>query len=122
MTKYSVRRKDGELYLDMTLDQRSSDYIMANYINKIQYVALQMMIASHCGFKLGKFCHLVQNLHIYDRHFDAVKELLDRDTLTEQPYIELNINKSFYDITIDDFTVKNIKNIKKLPFNLEIAI
>jgi thymidylate synthase len=106
----------------MTLTQRSSDYIMANYINKIQYVALQMMVANHCGYKLGKFAHLVQNLHIYDRHMVAVNELLDKHPLTEQPYIELNSDNSFYDITIDDFTIKNIENIKKLSINLEIAI
>jgi thymidylate synthase len=122
MTKYSVRRKDGELYLDMTLDQRSSDYIMANYINKIQYVALQMMIASHCGFKLGKFCHLVQNLHIYDRHFDAVKEIMDRTILSENPIIELTTKKDFYSITIDDFKVNGTEGIQKLSEKLEIAV
>lgn len=121
-TTWSVRKVDGEYYLDMTLDQRSSDYIMANYINKIQYVALQMMVASEIGYKLGKFCHLVQNLHIYDRHMNAVKELLDRVPLDEYPYIELNTDKSFYEITIDDFIIKNIKGIKKLSVNLEIAI
>ena len=54
-TMWSVRKIDGEYYLDMTLTQRSNDYIMAGYINKIQYVALQMMVASHCGYKIGKF-------------------------------------------------------------------
>ena len=121
-TLWSVRKSNDTYYLDMTLTQRSSDYIMANYINKIQYVALQMMVANHCGYKLGKFAHLVQNLHIYDRHMVAVNELLDKPPLTEQPYIELNSDNSFYDITIDDFTIKNIENIKKLSINLEIAI
>ena len=44
----------------------------------------------------------------------AVNELLDKTPLTEQPYIELNSDNSFYDITIDDFTIKNIENIKKI--------
>jgi thymidylate synthase len=122
MTKYSVRRKDGELYLDMTLDQRSNDYVTAGFINKIQYVALQMMIASHCGFKLGKFCHLVQNLHIYDRHFDAVKEIMDRTILSENPIIELTTKKDFYSITIDDFKVNGTEGIQKLSEKLEIAV
>ena len=78
-TLWSCRKVDGEMFLDMTLIQRSSDYIMAGYINKIQYVALQMMIAHHLGYKVGKFCHLVQNLHIYDRHIDAANEILKRD-------------------------------------------
>lgn len=121
-TIWSVRKVNETYYLDMTLNQRSSDYIMANYINKIQYVALQMMVASHVGYKVGKFCHLVQNLHIYDRHFNAVHEILSRVPLEESPYIELVSNKSFYDFTIEDFIIKNTSNIKKLSSKLEIAI
>ena len=122
MTKYSVRRKDGELYLDMTLDQRSNDYIMAGYINKIQYVALQMMVASHCGFRLGKFCHMVQNLHIYDRHMDAVAEIMQNKPVEQNPRIELETNKSFWSITKDDFKVVGAEGIPKLSGKLEIAV
>jgi thymidylate synthase len=121
-TIWSVRKVNGEFYLDLTLTQRSSDYIMSNYINKIQYVSLQMMVTNHCGYKVGKFCHLVQNLHIYDRHFDAVDEILNRKPLEHQPYISLKSDKSFYDFTIDDFKIGNIENIMKLSSNLEIAI
>ena len=93
-TIWSVRKNNDTYYLDMTLNQRSNDYIMAGYINKIQYVALQMMVASHLGYKVGKFCHFVQNLHVYDRHFDAASELLNRTPLEQQPRIELVSNKS----------------------------
>tara|TARA_R110002020_G_scaffold456896_1_gene673627 strand:- start:1024 stop:1269 length:246 start_codon:yes stop_codon:yes gene_type:complete len=81
-----------------------------------------MMIAGHCGYKVGKFCHLVQNLHIYDRHLDSASELLNREPLEEQPYIELAGNKSFYQYKIEDFKVYNTKNIKKLSKSLEIAV
>lgn len=121
-TLWSVRKVNGDFYLDLTLNQRSNDYIMAGYINKIQYVALQMMISSHLGYKPGKFCHLVQNLHIYDRHFEAVNEILDRKSTNRQPSISLKSDKSFYDFTIDDFEIHNVDGIKKLSFDLEIAI
>ena len=121
-TLYSVRKIDDEYYLDMTLTQRSNDYIMAGYINKIQYVALQMMVASHCGYKVGKFCHLVQNLHVYDRHMDSVKELLNREPLNTNPHIELTTSKNFYDITVDDFKIIETEGIQKLSQKLEIAI
>lgn len=119
----SVRKVGEDKVLDMTLIQRSNDYLVAGYINKIQYLALQMMIAGHCGYKVGKFCHLVQNLHIYDRHFDGVSELLDRTPLeTDLPYIELTENKNFYDYTIDDFKIYNIDKIMKINSQLELAI
>ena len=121
-TIWSVRKRDNINYLDMTLIQRSNDYLMAGYINKIQYVALQMMVASHLGYTVGKFCHFVQNLHIYDRHFDAAIELINKTPLDIQPSIRLKENKNFYDFTVDDFEILNTENISKVKSPLEIAI
>ena len=120
-TTWSIREKNGEFYLDMTLNQRSSDYIMANYINKSQYLAFMMMVASHLNYKLGKFCHMVQNLHIYDRHIEAANEILSREPKMESPIIKLINNKNFYQIKIEDFLIEN-NNGEKLKSPLEIAI
>ena len=60
--------------------------------------------------------------HTYDRHFDGVREILNRTPLSVQPKIELNEQKSFYDFTVEDFKISNIDNIKKLSNNLELAI
>jgi thymidylate synthase len=121
-TLWSVRKGDDGLILDMTLIQRSSDFITAGYINKIQYTALLMMVAEHCNYKVGKFCHLVQNLHIYDRHFDAVAELLNKEPLDIQPKLVLKENKNFYDYTIDDFEIVGTEGITKINSKLELAI
>lgn len=121
-TIWSCRKINGEMYLDLTLIQRSNDFLMAGYINKIQYVALQMMIAGHCGYKPGKFAHLVQNLHIYDRHIPAAHELLSKESLNTNPSIELLNQKNFYDYSIEDFKILNIKGITKINNPLEIAI
>jgi len=121
-TLWSVRKVGEELMLDMTLIQRSNDYLVAGYINKIQYVALQMMVAGHCGYKVGKFCHLVQNLHIYDRHFDASTELLNKEPLDIQPKLILKEDKNFYDYTINDFEIIGIDAISKINSKLELAV
>ena len=121
-TLWSVRKINGVMYLDLTLNQRSQDYIMAGYINKIQYVALQLMVCSHLGYKPGNFCHFVQNLHLYDRHIDAAKEILDKEPLHIQPYIKLKNHKNFYDFDINDFEVGEIKGITKLKSKIELAI
>lgn len=122
LTEWSVRKISGEYYLDLTLIQRSQDYLMSSHINKLQYSALQMMIAGHLNYKVGKFCHLMQNLHVYDRHFDALNEILEREPLDVQPKIILKSNKNFYEYTIDDFEITGIENIKKINSPLEIAI
>jgi thymidylate synthase len=121
-TLWSVRKVNNEFYLDLTLVQRSSDYIMAGYINKIQYVALQLMVAGHCGYSVGKFSHLVQNLHIYDRHFNAVDELLNKVPIDTQPLLRLKQIKNFYEYTVDDFEITGVDKITKLQTKLEIAI
>ena len=121
-TSWSVRKVNGEYYLDMTLNQRSNDYIVAGYINKIQYVALMMMVANHCSFEVGNFVHFVQNLHIYDRHMEAAREILDRDPIEEQPIIALPRGGTFFEYGIEDFIVPSVEGIKKLESKLEIAI
>jgi len=121
-TLWSVRKSNGQFYLDLTLNQRSNDYIVSGYINKIQYVALQLMICGHLGYKPGKFCHFVQNLHIYNRHIEAANEILSNESMNIMPRIELNVNKNFYDITIDDFEIFDVKDIPKLKSSIELAI
>ena len=108
-TIWSVRKVNNEFYLDLTMIQRSNDYIMAGYINKIQYVALQMMIASHLNYKVGIFCHFVQNLHVYDRHFNAMDEILNRTPLDVQPLIKLKEEKNFYEFNVNDFEIEYIE-------------
>jgi len=121
-TIWSVRKINNEIYLDLTLIQRSNDYIMAGYINKIQYVALQMMIASHLNYKVGVFCHFIQNLHVYDRHENAMNEILNRTPLYIQPLIKLKNNRNFYDFSVNDFDIENVDEIKKINSVLELAI
>lgn len=123
-TLWTVRKKQNVYYLDMTLTQRSQDAIMATYINKIQYVALQMMVACHLGYEVGTFAHFIQNYHIYDRHLDACSEILEREPLSFQPYIKLNCpsGTNFYNIKLEDFEVVTSNDIKKIKSKLEIAI
>lgn len=108
-------------FLDLMLVQRSSDLLVAASINCIQYVALQMMIAKSCGLKAGKFTRVVNNLHIYDRHFDSVEEILNRE-IGKQPILKLNSNKNnFYDFTIEDFEIENYE-FQSPQIKFEIAI
>ena len=116
-------------YIDLTLFQRSMDYLTTSSINPAQYVMLGMIVANHLTFKtgikheVGKFLHIVQNCHIYEAHFDAAKEILEREPINEQPLIKLKCKpKNFYEHTIDDFEFSNLEGIKPLTNKLEIAI
>lgn len=116
-------------YIDLTLIQRSQDYLTTSSINSSQYVMLAMMVAGHLTFKtgikhsVGKLSHFIQNLHIYEKHLDAAKEILEREETGLQPKIELVCEpKNFYEHTIDDFKFTNLEGIKPLTEKLEIAI
>lgn len=121
-TIWSVRKNNNKIYLDLTLNQRSNDYIMAGYINKIQYVSLLLMVCGHLNYLPGKFSHFVQNLHIYDRHIEAAEEILNKKEIDIQPQLILNENKDFYTYSEDDFTIKGVKEISKISSKLEIAV
>ena len=126
----------------MLLVQRSGDMLTASGpggINEIQYAAFLMMIARHTGYEPGVFSHVVANEQIYDRHLDAANQMLslfsarDREEFVEwvedetirqlsQPRLVLNPEKTnFYDMTIDDFTMKNYNPIKP-QLRLELGI
>ncbi len=116
-TLFSVR----DNFLDTMLIQRSSDLLVAASINCIQYVALQMMVAKVCNLIPGKFTRVVNNLHIYDRHFENANEILNRE-IGIQPILKLNTDKNnFYDFTIDDFEVENY-NFTTPQLKFELAI
>lgn len=131
LTIWNVRNDGkGNEFLDMCLVQRSGDMLTASGaggINEIQYTALLMMIARHCGYEAGVFTHFVANEQIYDRHKEQAYEMLHRaiDTTyihSKKPKLILNPEKTnFYDMTIEDFTLEDYEPIKpQLPLELGI--
>ena len=122
-TMFDVRRVEGEIYLDATLTQRSNDMLVAHHINAMQYVALQMMIAKHFGWKVGKFFYFINNLHIYDNQFEQAEELLRREPSDCQPHLVLNVpdGTNFFDIKPEDFELVDYDPVKpQLKFDLAI--
>ncbi len=108
-TVFNVRHgQDGIDYLDMSLFQRSSDFLTAGCINQVQYLVLLYLVARHTGYTPGRFTWFYNNIQIYDRHLKQAEELLKREPINCTPIIKLNPNKTnFYDFTVDDITIEN---------------
>lgn len=112
---------DGKL--NCTVIQRSGDLLAAAASggwDTIQYAVLVHMLAQVCGYEVGELVHIVNNLHIYDRHVDIVKEVLNNP---EYPAPTLWINpeiKDFYAFTEDDFKLIDYKSTK-LETKFEVA-
>ena len=132
-TIWNVRKWKGEMFLDLMLTQRSSDWLVAGNINQTQYVALLMMVAQHCGYTPGVFTHVMANVQIYDRHleqaillsrrYEEKKETEDKygSSLLISPRLSLKQGKNFYEITKDDFTIDYYTPMKP-QLKFEVAI
>lgn len=125
-TTYNVVQLDGKRLLNMQLTIRSSDYITAGAINRVQYYALGLQICGHLEHVTGikhdlQFCVLTNDLHIYDRHLFAIDELLQIEPCKEPLGLELKGIKNFYDYDIEDYVITRGKT-HKLSKELEIAV
>lgn len=117
---YNVTQEKGEdrLTLNMVLQQRSQDVLTANNWNVCQYAILLMMVAQVCGMVPGELLHVIADAHIYDRHVDIVRELIQR-TCYPAPRVTLNPEiKDFYAFTTADLLVENYQagpQVKNIP-------
>ncbi|WP_440321974.1 thymidylate synthase [Laedolimicola sp.] len=117
---YNVTKRSGEekLVLNMVLNQRSQDVLAANNWNVCQYAILLMMVAQVCDMVPGELVHVIADAHIYDRHVDIVRELIERP---EHPAPKVWLNpevKDFYAFTTDDLHVEGYETepqIKDIP-------
>ena len=117
---FNVTQKEGEdkLTLNGILNQRSQDVLAANNWNVCQYSILLMMLAQVCDMNVGELVHVIADAHIYDRHVDIIKELIERPT-HPAPKVYLNPEiKDFYDFTPNDVIIENYitePQIKNIP-------
>ena len=106
---YSVTLNVTGNRLNMILNQRSQDMLVANNWNVCQYAILLCMFAQVSGFEAGELVHVIADAHIYDRHVDAVKRIIELEPF-EAPKLWINPEvKDFYDFTLDDFKLIDYK-------------
>ena len=104
--------------LNMCLMQRSQDILAANNWNVCQYAILLMMVAQCVDMVAGELLHVIVDAHIYDRHVDIVRELIQRP---QYPAPKVSLNpavKNFYDFTTDDLIVEDYQTgpqVKGIP-------
>ena len=119
-TTWNVTEEKGsdKLVLNMVLNQRSQDVLAANNWNVCQYAILLMMVAQVCDMVPGELLHVIADAHIYDRHVDAIRELIGRE---EYPAPKVHLKpevKDFYQFTTADLLVEDYQagpQIKNIP-------
>ena len=121
---FNVIQKPGhdKLTLNGILNQRSQDILAAFAWNEWQYACLIALLAQTCDMEAGEFVHVIADAHIYDRHVDAVKELMAR---TPQPAPKVWINPDihdFYAFTRDDVKLIDYQVAGDQIKNIPIAV
>lgn len=107
--------------LNAILNQRSQDILAANNWNVVQYSVLVHMLAQVCGFEPGTLMHVISDAHIYDRHVDIIREMIERPQFPA-PKFSLNPEiKDFYDFTVDDITIEDYQKNPQIK-NIPIAV
>ena len=104
--------------LNGILNQRSNDVLTANNWNVVQYAILLIMFAQVSGFKAGELVHVIADAHIYDRHVDIVKEIIQREPLPAPKLIVDPDIRNFYDFSVDSFKLESYEYHpldKKIP-------
>ena len=89
--------------LNGLLNQRSQDMLTANNWNVCQYAALLTMFAKASGLVPGEFVHVIADAHIYDRHIDAVKRIIEKKPFPA-PEMQVEDITDFYKFTKNSFT------------------
>ena len=107
--------------LNAILNQRSQDMLTANNWNVCQYAALVHMIAQVSGLQAGELVHVIADCHIYDRHVDLVKRMLDNPAY-DAPKFEIDQSVTdFYAFTKDSFKMVDYQ-CNKFDYEIPIAI
>ena len=107
--------------LNAILNQRSQDMLTANSWNTIQAALIVYALASAYGFVPGELVHMIANCHIYDRHVDIMKKLIEQP-LHEAPKLYVNPEiRDFYEFTTGDFRLENYQ-YNEFREEIEIAI
>lgn len=108
--------------LNCMLVQRSGDMGLGVPFNMTQYATLLCLIAQVSGLKPGRFTHIINNVHIYENHVEALKtQLARRDQALTAPKIWINPDVTdFYAITPDDAKLEGYEHLGKLA--MEVAV
>ena len=111
----------GRFKLNGILNQRSQDILTANNWNVVQYAVLIYMFAQVSDMVPGELIHVISDAHIYDRHVDIVREMIERPQYPAPKFMLNPEIKNFYDFTTADIKIENYQKNPQIT-DIPVAI
>lgn len=108
----------GDLRFDIDTDneelslvhkQRSADTPVGLPFNMVHYGALMTMMSQVTGYKPKELVYMIDNAHVYKRHYETAEEILTREP---QPFPKLKVNpeiSNLFDFRVEDFSIEEYK-------------
>jgi thymidylate synthase len=114
MDKFPERKLSIQLY------QRSCDAGLGLPFNIAEYSLLLHMVAQVVNMIPDEFIWVGGDTHIYNNHFDQLKEIIQRDSYS-LPTIKLNQNiENIYDFRYEDIVIENYKSHPNLKMDVAV--
>jgi thymidylate synthase len=76
--------------LHMVVNMRSSDLILGIAYDVPAFTMFQEMLALELGVGLGTYTHVSNSLHIYERHFGMVEEMLKDSAIQQSQMMQIS--------------------------------
>lgn len=92
--------------LSLIHKQRSADTPVGLPFNMMHYGALMTMMSQATGYQPKELVYLIDNAHVYKRHYELAEEVLERDP---KPYPKFKIDpkiNNLFDFRVEHFSIE----------------
>lgn len=125
---FTVNIIGGKLHLHNII--RSNDMILGLPTDVAGFAFLQLILAEKLNVEPGIYTHTISNAHIYDNHYGAAEEMINREDFTSiVPPVKMSLDAFDRSLLLEDefyneLVLKFKKDYKPLPSipNLLIAV
>jgi thymidylate synthase len=104
--------------LSCSMYQRSGDVGLGVPFNIASYSFLTHLIAAHCDLVAHEFVYFLGNAHIYDDHYDALREQLRRKPFTFPTLKKITKRENINDYDVSDFVVEDYVSHDKIHMDM----
>jgi thymidylate synthase len=110
---------DGDK-LSCAMYQRSVDVGVGSPFNIASYCFLTHLLAKHCGLIAHEFVYFMGNCHIYEEHFEPIKQQILRVPFDFPTLKIINKRETINDYVVDDFQIIDYRSHETIKMKMVV--